>query len=183
MPTASETTTKSRWAACVYLCPPEDMSGDPRDITRHEMSTRHTELRGLPLRLEHMDLPGDIGKIVDTVIDPATGSTFVVFEIDESDKLGKDAADNIRANKHTGVSLSHWADSRAFKEVSLVMTPARAGCHIIDAKEIRKRVTSSSKPVFASDVLVNCSSLEALAKEMMKEVCAVYLYFPRPHAV
>lgn len=152
------------YAGCIYYKPPIRTS-DRHQLTRKELANKieAKEFENLGLHLNHNEYCR-IGKIVEAYQDESDGSVYVYFTIDESNPLGRHAAENV-GKLYPGLSLSHHSRTRDLIEVSLCGKGYRENTVILPNGQkylsARDLDSISSSPQYqvplGRDITVECS--------------------------
>ena len=117
------------------------------------------QLPDLPIRFEHSEKLGDVGKIKSAFQDP-NGRVWVIGEISDDGIAGKFVSKTIASRQHIGLSLGHehteYSDGSTRKrglEVSICKEPRRPGCGVAVAVHASSRHYKRGAPDAATTTM------------------------------
>ena len=133
-----------------------DRSFDYSAAEKHDLVK---QLPNLPIRFEHSEKLGDVGKIRSAFQGP-DGRVWVVGEISDDGIAGKFVNKTIASQQHVGLSLGHehteYSDGSTRKrglEVSICKEPRRPGCGVAVAVHASSRHYKRDAPDAATTTM------------------------------
>ncbi len=154
-----------------------DRSFDYSAAEKHDLVK---QLPNLPIRFEHSEKLGDVGKVRSAFQGP-DGRVWVVGEISNDGIAGKFVSKTIASQQHVGLSLGHehteFSDGSTRKrglEVSICKEPRRPGCGVAVAVHASSRHYKRDAPDAATTTMTetaadNTAATTTPAPEATKE--------------
>ncbi len=122
------------------------------------------QLPNLPIRFEHSEKLGDVGKVRSAFRGP-DGRVWVVGEISDNGIAGKFVSKTIASQQHVGLSLGHehteYSDGSTRKrglEVSICKEPRRPGCGVAVSVNASSRHYKRDAPDAATTTMTDTAA-------------------------
>lgn len=138
-----------------------DRSFDYSSAEKHDLLK---QLPNLPIRFEHSEALGDVGKVKSAFQGP-DGRVWVVGEISDDGIAGKFVNKTIASRQHVGLSLGHehteYSDGSTRKrglEVSICKEPRRPGCGVAVAVHASSRHYKRAAPDAATTTMTQTAN-------------------------
>lgn len=134
------------------------------DYSTAEKHALVKQLPNLPIRFEHSEKLGDVGK-VRSAFQGQDGRVWVVGEISDNGIAGKFVSKTIASQQHVGLSLGHehteYSDGSTSKrglEVSICKEPRRPGCNVAVAVHASSRHYKRDAPDAATNIMTETTA-------------------------